>query len=66
MSGPSSDAARVQLMTRLRHHPSGTPATPADAIRGFLEALGVPPDRMPARQDAQARYVASVAPNLLR
>jgi tetratricopeptide (TPR) repeat protein/transcriptional regulator with XRE-family HTH domain len=34
--------------------PSGTPATAADAIRGFLDALGVPPERIPASPEAQA------------
>jgi tetratricopeptide (TPR) repeat protein/DNA-binding XRE family transcriptional regulator len=34
--------------------PSGTPATTAEAIRGFLGALGVPPDKIPPRPDAQA------------
>ena len=44
-----------QLYVNLRgFDPSGTPATPAEAIRGFLDALGVPPERLPARQDAQA------------
>jgi DNA-binding SARP family transcriptional activator len=34
--------------------PSGAPATPAEAVRGFLEALGVPPERIPPTADAQA------------
>jgi DNA-binding SARP family transcriptional activator len=33
--------------------PSGTPVTPAEAVRGFLDALGVPPERIPASADAQ-------------
>jgi len=33
--------------------PTGQPVTPADAIRGFLDGLGVPPDQIPADLDAQ-------------
>jgi tetratricopeptide (TPR) repeat protein/transcriptional regulator with XRE-family HTH domain len=40
--------------------PSGTPATPAEAIRGFLGALGVPPDRIPPGPDAQAGLYRSL------
>ena len=37
-----------QLYVNLRgFDPSGAPATPAEAIRGFLDALGVPPERIP-------------------
>jgi DNA-binding SARP family transcriptional activator len=44
-----------QLHVNLRgFDPSGTPASPADAIRGFLDALGVPPGRIPASAEAQA------------
>ena len=44
-----------QLHVNLRgFDPSGTPATPAEAIRGLLGTLGVPPDAMPAAPDAQA------------
>src|SRR5215469_434157 len=44
-----------QLHMNLRgFDPSGTPATPAEAIRGFLGTLGVAPDAMPAAPDAQA------------
>jgi tetratricopeptide (TPR) repeat protein/transcriptional regulator with XRE-family HTH domain len=44
-----------QLHVNLRgFDPSGTPATPAEAIRGFLGALGVASDAMPAAPDAQA------------
>jgi tetratricopeptide (TPR) repeat protein/DNA-binding XRE family transcriptional regulator len=44
-----------QLHVNLRgFDPSGTPATPAEAIRGFLGTLGVAPDAMPAAPDAQA------------
>jgi DNA-binding SARP family transcriptional activator len=34
--------------------PSGAPATPAEAIREFLDALGVPPEHIPSRPEAQA------------
>jgi tetratricopeptide (TPR) repeat protein/DNA-binding XRE family transcriptional regulator len=44
-----------QLNTNLRgFDPSVTPVTPAEAIRGFLDALGVPPERIPVGPDAQA------------
>ncbi|HWS32177.1 MAG TPA: tetratricopeptide repeat protein [Actinoplanes sp.] len=47
-----------QLYVNLRgFDPSGRVMEPADAIRGFLDALGVPPDEIPAGPDAQAgRY----------
>ncbi|SDT77176.1 Tetratricopeptide repeat-containing protein [Actinoplanes derwentensis] len=47
-----------QLYVNLRgFDPSGRIMDPADAIRGFLDALGVPPDQIPAGPDAQAgRY----------
>ena len=39
-----------QLYVNLRgFDPSGTPVTPAEAIRGFLDALGVPADQIPAQ-----------------
>jgi DNA-binding SARP family transcriptional activator len=44
-----------QLYVNLRgFDPSGTPATAAEAVHGFLGALGVPPQRIPAQPDAQA------------
>jgi transcriptional regulator with XRE-family HTH domain/tetratricopeptide (TPR) repeat protein len=44
-----------QLYANLRgFDPAGTPATPAEVIRGFLHALGVPAARMPASLEAQA------------
>jgi tetratricopeptide (TPR) repeat protein/transcriptional regulator with XRE-family HTH domain len=50
-----------QLHVNLRgYDPSGTPATPAEAIRGFLDALGVPPERMPASPDSQAALYRSL------
>jgi DNA-binding SARP family transcriptional activator/tetratricopeptide (TPR) repeat protein len=42
-----------QLYLNLRgFDPSGTPITPAEAVRGFLDALGVAPARTPPSQDA--------------
>ena len=44
-----------QLHVNLRGFaPSGSPATPAGVVRGFLDGLGVPPERIPALPDAQA------------
>ncbi len=44
-----------QLHVNLRgYDPSGTSAIPDDAIHGFLDALGVPPDRIPASAEGQA------------
>jgi DNA-binding SARP family transcriptional activator/tetratricopeptide (TPR) repeat protein len=44
-----------QLYVNLRgFDPSGSPATPAEAVRGFLDALGVAPERIPPRPEAQA------------
>lgn len=40
--------------------PSGTPAEPAEAVRGFLDALGVVPDRVPASPEAQAGLYRSL------
>jgi DNA-binding SARP family transcriptional activator/Tfp pilus assembly protein PilF len=50
-----------QLYVNLRgYDPSGNPATPAEAIRGFLDALGVPPERIPASAAAQAGLYRSL------
>jgi DNA-binding SARP family transcriptional activator/tetratricopeptide (TPR) repeat protein len=50
-----------QLYVNLRgFDPSGSPATAAEAIHGFLDALGVPPERIPIRQDAQAGLYRSL------
>ncbi len=50
-----------QLYVNLRgFDPSGAPATPAETIRGFLDALGVPPERIPAGTDAQAGLYRSL------
>jgi DNA-binding SARP family transcriptional activator len=44
-----------QLYVNLRgFDPSDVPMPTADALRGFLDALGVPPDRIPAQPDAWA------------
>jgi tetratricopeptide (TPR) repeat protein/transcriptional regulator with XRE-family HTH domain len=50
-----------QLYVNLRGFaPSGTPATPVEVIRGFLDALGVPPQRIPSAADAQAGMYRSL------
>jgi DNA-binding SARP family transcriptional activator/tetratricopeptide (TPR) repeat protein len=50
-----------QLYVNLRgFDPSGTPVTPAEAVRGFLDALGVPAERVPAGPDAQAGLYRSL------
>jgi DNA-binding SARP family transcriptional activator/tetratricopeptide (TPR) repeat protein len=44
-----------QLYVNLRgFDPAGTPMEPGEALRGFLDALGVPPPRVPYGLDAQA------------
>ena len=50
-----------QLYVNLRgFDPSGPPVAPGEAIRGFLDALGVPPQRIPVTADAQAALYRSV------
>jgi DNA-binding SARP family transcriptional activator/tetratricopeptide (TPR) repeat protein len=50
-----------QLYMNLRgFDPSATPVTPGEAIRGFLDALGVPVDRVPRDLAAQAGLYRSV------
>jgi tetratricopeptide (TPR) repeat protein/transcriptional regulator with XRE-family HTH domain len=50
-----------QLYVNLRgYDPSGTSATPQAAIRGFLDALGTPPERIPPQPDAQAGLYRSL------
>jgi tetratricopeptide (TPR) repeat protein len=50
-----------QLYVNLRgHDPSGAPMAAAEAIRGFLDTFGVPPDRIPAGADAQERLYRSL------
>jgi tetratricopeptide (TPR) repeat protein/transcriptional regulator with XRE-family HTH domain len=50
-----------QLYVNLRgFDPSGTRVAPEAAIRGFLDALGVPPARIPASSEAQAGLFRSL------
>jgi len=50
-----------QLYVNLRgFDPSGTPLTTAEAICGFLDALGVPADRVPAGHDAKVGLYRSL------
>jgi DNA-binding SARP family transcriptional activator/Tfp pilus assembly protein PilF len=50
-----------QLYVNLRgFDPSGTPATAAEAIRGFLDALGVQFEHIPASAEAQAGLFRSL------
>jgi tetratricopeptide (TPR) repeat protein len=50
-----------QLYVNLRgFDPSGTPATAPEAIRGFLDALGVPPERVPPGPEALAGLYRSL------
>jgi len=50
-----------QLYVNLRgFDPSGTPVTATEAIRGFLDALGVAPERVPASPEAQAGLYRSL------
>ena len=50
-----------QLYVNLRGFgPSGPPMQPAEALSGFLDALGVPPARIPAAVDAQAALYRSL------
>ena len=50
-----------QLYVNLRgFDPARTPMAPAEAIRGFLDALAIPPGRIPANLDAQAALYRSL------
>jgi tetratricopeptide (TPR) repeat protein/transcriptional regulator with XRE-family HTH domain len=50
-----------QLFTDLRgYSPSGLPQAPADALFGFLEALGVPAAQVPEQTDARAGLYRSL------
>jgi tetratricopeptide (TPR) repeat protein/transcriptional regulator with XRE-family HTH domain len=50
-----------QLYVNLRGFgPSGTPVSPAAAVRLFLDGLGIEPERIPAGLDAQAALYRSV------
>ncbi|MBT2233665.1 tetratricopeptide repeat protein [Nonomuraea sp. NEAU-A123] len=48
-----------QLYVDLRGFSHHTTVDPAEVIRGFLDALGVPPDRIPSGFDAQAALYRS-------
>lgn len=50
-----------QLYVNLRgFDPTGSPMSPAEAMRSLLEALGVSPERVPARLDAQTGLYRSL------
>ncbi|TDC43982.1 helix-turn-helix domain-containing protein [Micromonospora sp. KC213] len=50
-----------QLYVNLRgFDPTGSMMTPAEAVRGFLEALGVPPERIPTYLPAQVGLYRSL------
>jgi DNA-binding SARP family transcriptional activator/tetratricopeptide (TPR) repeat protein/transcriptional regulator with XRE-family HTH domain len=50
-----------QLFVNLRGSgPSGAPIKPTDAVRGFLTALGLPPERIPPDTDGQAALYRSL------
>jgi tetratricopeptide (TPR) repeat protein len=50
-----------QLYVDLRgFDPSGQPMAPAEAVRGFLDALGVPAEKIPVSLDAQAGMYRSL------
>ncbi|MFG2039250.1 BTAD domain-containing putative transcriptional regulator [Dactylosporangium sp. NPDC048998] len=50
-----------QLYVNLRgFDPAGAATSPAEAVRGFLDALGVPAQRIPADFDAQAALYRSL------
>ena len=49
-----------QLYVNLRGFDQAGAVSPADALRGFLDALGVPPARIPADLDAQAGLYRSL------
>jgi len=53
-----------QLYVNLRgFDPGGSPKDPAEAIRGFLDALAVPPQRIPVGLDAQSALYRSLLSN---
>ncbi|WP_367325635.1 BTAD domain-containing putative transcriptional regulator [Streptomyces sp. HUAS ZL42] len=50
-----------QLYVNLRgFDPTGTPMTPEEVVRGFLDALGVPRERIPATLEAQVGLYRSL------
>ncbi len=51
-----------QLYMNLRgFDPSGAPVSPAEAVRGFLDGFGVPPERIPVSPEAQTGLYRSLA-----
>jgi DNA-binding SARP family transcriptional activator/tetratricopeptide (TPR) repeat protein len=53
-----------QLYVNLRgFDPSGVPMPAAEAVRGFLDALGVAPDRIPLQPEARAGLYRSLLAN---
>jgi DNA-binding SARP family transcriptional activator len=50
-----------QLYVNLRgFHTASTPMAPAEALRGFFDAFGVPPERIPDTLDAQSALYRSL------
>ncbi|MGH3911339.1 MAG: ATP-binding protein, partial [Pseudonocardiaceae bacterium] len=50
-----------QLYVNLRgFEPTNTPTHPADALRGFLDAFAIPPERIPGGLDAEAGLYRSL------
>ncbi len=53
-----------QLYVNLRgFDPTGSPTSPAQALRGFLDALGVPAQRIPVDSDTQASLFRTLLAN---
>ncbi|RIV39109.1 AfsR/SARP family transcriptional regulator [Micromonospora radicis] len=52
-----------QLYVNLRGYDDGETVSPADALLGFLEALDVPPARMPSSTDARTGLYRSLLAN---
>src|SRR5205814_3236687 len=53
-----------QLYVNLRgFDPTGSPVAPGEAVRVFLDAFGVPPERVPAAMDAQVGRYRSLLAN---
>src|SRR5205814_7713748 len=52
-----------QLFVNLRgFDPTGTPVTPAEAVRGFLDAFAVPVERIPSAWTPRRRCTAACWP----